>query len=77
MESPVHDSFLNKSNKSIANLPKKAKSLCFRHLGVLLDVPIEIAIADILDDIVVMTAFHYVENLDNVIGLEKLQDLYF
>lgn len=46
-------------------------------LAVLLDVFLQIAVAYLLDDVVVMTALHHVEHLHDVLRFYQLQDLDF
>ena len=71
----MNNSFLDKGDKSIANLFEQTKGLCFRELRMLLEILFQIAIADLLYDVVVMTAFHNIHHLDDVLGFKKLQNL--
>lgn len=70
-------SLLDKGNKSITNLSKDVSRSFFWDMRVLVDILFQVAITYLLDDVVVMRAFHDVEHADDVLGFEQLQDLYF
>jgi hypothetical protein len=73
---PVDDTLANEGDKAIADLPEQAKGFGLGDLRVRVDVFLEVAVADLLNDVVVVAALHDVQHADHVVGLEQLQDLY-
>lgn len=71
----MNNTFFNKGNKTITNLSQKRSSLFLRYLLIFFEITFEITIADLLNYVVVMTAFHNIHHLDDVLGFKKLQNL--
>ena len=72
----MDDALLDQRNKTIDNLPQHLHCLLLlderRHLHVLL----EVAVAELLDDVVIIRALHHLVNSHDVFRLDLLQDLY-
>lgn len=73
----MDDAFPHQSNEPITNLTEQANSLSFIDLRVGLHVLLQIAVADLLDDVIVVTALHDIQHTDYVLGLEQLKNLNF
>lgn len=71
----MNNTFLNKGNKTIANLPQKCSSLFLWYMWIFFDVAFKIVIANLLNYVVVMAAFHNIHDLNDILGLKKLQNL--
>ena len=66
----MNNSFLDQGHEAIANLPQNIDSLLFAEIGVAVDELFKIAIAYFLNDIVVVAAFHHVENSNYVLRFD-------
>lgn len=64
----MHDSFLNQSNEAITYLFEKINGLVLWDVRMLLNVMFKIIIANLLNDVVIMTALHDVKYFHYVIG---------
>lgn len=74
---PVNDAFADEGNEAVAYLLEKGDGLGFGHGAVRLHVLLEVAVADLLHNVVVVAALHDLQHAHHVLGLEQLQDLYF
>jgi len=72
----MDDAFLDKREEAIADLLQQLQSSFLRDVGVAVDVLFQIRVADLLDDVIVVAAFHHIQNLDDVVGFEELKNLY-
>lgn len=72
---PVDDAFLDECEEAVADLFEEVDGLLFWKFGVLGEVLFEVIVAYLLDDVVVVTAFHDVEHPHHILGFEQLQDL--
>ncbi len=73
----MDDTFFNKCNKTITNLSQKRNSLFLWYLLIFLEITLKIIIADLLNYVIVMTAFHNIHDLNDILGFKKLQNLNF
>ena len=73
---PVYNTFLDKSHESIADLPQYVNSTLFAQVRFKVDEFFKVAIANFLDYVVIMRAFHDIEHSNNVLRFKQLQNLY-
>jgi hypothetical protein len=71
----VDDSFFDESHKTVADLAEDVDRLLLGECGVLLNESFEVAVADLLDDVVVMAALHDIQHLNDVLTFHQLQNL--
>lgn len=72
----MHNSFLDKSNEAITDLLEKINGLILWYVWMLFNVMLKIAIADLLNDVVIMATLHDIKHFDDVFRLEQLKYLY-
>lgn len=72
----MDNTFPNKRDEPITNLPQKTNGLIFGDLLMRMQILLEIAVADLLDDIVVVVTFHDIQHPDHVFAFEQLKNLY-
>lgn len=71
----MDNAFLDEGHEPVADLSKNVGGLVLAELRVGVDELLEVAVAYLLNDVVVMAALHDVEDPYNVFGLHQLQDL--
>ena len=72
----MHYSLFYQGNESVHDLPYDLDRPFLGDNCILLDVFFEVAVAEFLDDVVIVGALHYLIHGDDVLGLDLLQDLY-
>lgn len=74
----MENTLLDECKKSIANLCQELNGLFLRDgfVGLLLKVVLEIYITKLLNNIVIVVAFHDIKQLDNVRGFENFHNFY-
>ena len=73
---PMHYSLFYQGNESVHDLPYDLDRPFLGDNCILLDVFFEVAVAEFLDDVVIVGALHDLVDGDDVLGLDLLQDLY-
>lgn len=74
----MHDTLLNELNEPIAYLFQHLDSFFFWYSSSLLHYTSELAsITKLLDDVVTMLTFHNIKKANNIIWLQRFEDLYF
>ncbi len=73
----MYDSFLDERDESVADLLQQTNRFGLGNLRVLLQILFQVAVTYLLDDVVVMAAFHHVHHSNDVLGFQHLQDLDF
>ena len=71
----MNDSFFDKSHEAIADLSQNIDALFFREVRMTIYEPLQVTIAYLLDDIVIMTALHHIQHPHYVLRFDQLQDL--
>ena len=66
----MHDTFLDKSHETVADLSEDIDSLFFWQIRVVVYKLLEIAVTYFLDDVVVMAAFHHIQNSHDILGFD-------
>jgi hypothetical protein len=74
---PVDDAFLDEGEEAVADLPEQFPRLWFCQLRGIGEEALQVRVAEFLDDVVVVAALHDVQHVDDVIRLQKLQNLDF
>ena len=59
-ELPMHNAFLDECHEAIADLFEEVDGFLFWDFGVLYEILLEVVIAYLLDDVVIVIAFHHV-----------------
>ena len=73
----MHYALPSKGDEAVADLGEQSEGLGLCELGVGLEVLLEVGVAEFLHDVVVVGTLHDIIDLDDVFGLEQLQDLNF
>lgn len=63
----MNDAFFSKHDKAIADLLQEINGFVFWQLSFGLEVLLEVRVANLLDDVVVVAAFHNVHNLYDIL----------
>lgn len=71
----MDDALLDERDEAVADLPEELDGFLLGQFLFGLQVFIEVAVANLLDDVVVIIALHHVQHADHVFGLQQLQDL--
>lgn len=66
----MNDSFLDKGHETITDLFENVDGLVLGEVGMMVYELLEIAVADFLYNVVVVTAFHDIEHLHDVLGFD-------
>jgi hypothetical protein len=66
----MYDAFLDQCEESIADLFEKFYGLCFWYFFFLFYIFLEIAVTELLDDVVVIVAFHDIHDTHHVLGFK-------
>lgn len=72
---PMDDALFDQRNEAIHDLPQHFHRLLLVDEGGHLHVLLEIAVAELLDDVVIIGALHHLVNGHDVFGLDLLEDL--
>ena len=66
----MNDSLLDKGHETITDLFENVDGLVLGEVGMMVYELLEIAVADFLYNVVVVTAFHDIEHLHDVLGFD-------
>lgn len=66
----MDDTFLDEGHEPVTYLPEYIGSLVLAEFWMSFDKLLEVAIADLLNDVVIVTAFHDIKHLYNVFRLD-------
>ena len=72
----MDDTLPNQSHEPVTNLSQNIDALFLWDVRMLINKFFKVAIAYFLNDVVIMTTFHDIQNLNNIFRLDQLQDLY-
>lgn len=72
---PVNDAFFDEGHEAITDLTQEFDASLFWDVGMVVYVLFEVAITNLLYNVVVMGTLHYVKDSNNVFRLEQLQYL--
>jgi hypothetical protein len=73
----VDNSFFGERKKTIADLPQKLDSFLLGNSWFFKEQLLEVTVAKLLDYVVVVAAFHDIEDPNNILAFEQLHDLDF